>query len=61
MGHAAPRRALAQALRAVDTHVPKEKEEPEGLLASHPALEERLAALDPLEPEPVAGVVPAKK
>ncbi len=61
MGHAAPRRALAQALRAVDAHVPKEKEEADGLLASHPALEERLAALDPLEPEPVAGVVPAKK
>jgi Zn-dependent protease with chaperone function len=61
MGHAAPRRALAQALQVLDAHVPKEKEEPDGLLASHPTLEERLAALDPLEPEPVAGVIPAKK
>ncbi len=62
MGHAAPRRTLAQALQTLGAHIPKEKEEPDGLLASHPALDERLAALGPLEPEPVAGVVrPNKK
>ncbi len=60
MGHAAPRRALAEALQAVDAHVPKMKEQPDGLLASHPALGERLAALEPFEPKPVARGGPAK-
>jgi Zn-dependent protease with chaperone function len=56
MGYGTPRRTLAEALRAVDAHVPKEKEQPGGLLATHPTLAERLAALEPLEPKPIAGL-----
>ncbi|HET7874786.1 MAG TPA: M48 family metalloprotease [Methylomirabilota bacterium] len=59
MGYQAPRRALADALTAVAAHTPKPKEEPGGLLATHPEIEERLAALEPLEPTPpVARAVP---
>lgn len=54
MGYPAPRRALVRALQAVDGHVPKPKEGPDGLLATHPALGGRLRALEPLEPEPIA-------
>jgi Zn-dependent protease with chaperone function len=49
MGYAAPRRALAAALEAVAAHIPREREGLEGLLATHPSLDERLAALEPLE------------
>lgn len=61
MGYGTPRRTLAEALRAVDAHIPKEKEQPDGLLATHPTIEERLAALDPLEPKPVVSAAPTKK
>jgi Zn-dependent protease with chaperone function len=55
MGHATPRRTLAEALRVVDRTGPRPKEQLRGLMSSHPGLEERLAALEPLEPlTPVA-------
>jgi Zn-dependent protease with chaperone function len=63
MGHPAPRRALATALEAVARHTPKEREGLEGLLATHPTLDDRLAALTPLEPAekpPVKPVARAK-
>jgi Zn-dependent protease with chaperone function len=55
MGYPAPRRALYLALQAADTRNGKTKEEG-GLLATHPKMTERLAALQPLEPplSPVA-------
>ena len=47
MGHTAPRRALADALRAAATvNEPPDR----GPFASEPELSERLAALEPLEP-----------
>ena len=49
MGHASPRRSLATALQTLAAHTPKEREGLEGLLATHPALDERVAALEPLE------------
>jgi Zn-dependent protease with chaperone function len=49
MGHASPRRLLAAALQTLAAHTPKEREGLEGLLATHPALDDRLAALGPLE------------
>ena len=62
MGHPAPRRALATALEAVAAHTPREREGLEGLLATHPTLDDRLAALIPLEPpaKPVTPVARAK-
>ena len=63
MGHPAPRRSLATALEAVARHTPREREGLEGLLATHPTLDDRLAALTPLEPpakKPVAPVARAK-
>lgn len=59
MGHTAPRRALATALETVAAHTPREREGLEGLLATHPSLDDRLAALLPLEP-PVKPVARAK-
>ncbi|MGH7366172.1 MAG: M48 family metalloprotease [Candidatus Rokuibacteriota bacterium] len=63
MGHRAPRRALATALETVAAHAPKEREGLEGLLATHPTLDDRLAALVPLEPpaKPVKPVARAKR
>jgi len=52
MGYPAPRRTLATALQAIAVHTPKEKEQLGGLLATHPGLDDRLAALEPLEPAP---------
>jgi predicted Zn-dependent protease len=49
MGHASPRRLLAAALQTLAAHTPKEREGLEGLLATHPSLDERVAALGPLE------------
>jgi Zn-dependent protease with chaperone function len=62
MGHPAPRRALAAALQALATHTPREREGLEGLLATHPTLDDRLAALIPLEPpaKPVTPVARAR-
>lgn len=55
MGYQAPRRALYLALQAADARNGKTKEEG-GMLATHPKMTERLAALHPLEPplSPVA-------
>ncbi len=55
MGYPAPRRALYLALQAADARNGKTKEEG-GVLATHPKMTERLAALQPLEPplSPVA-------
>lgn len=50
MGYAAPRRTLADALRAVAAVGPRPREEPAAILSWHPSIEERLAALEPLEP-----------
>lgn len=63
MGHPAPRRSLAIALQTLAAHTPKEREGLEGLLATHPALDERVAALEPLEGSaspPVARVKPVR-
>ena len=65
MGHPSPRRLLATALARLAAHTPKEREGLEGLLATHPALDERLAALEPLESPgapapPVARVKPVR-
>jgi Zn-dependent protease with chaperone function len=51
MGYAEPRRALAEALRAVAAAAPRAREGG-GLWGSEPPLAERLAALEPLEPAP---------
>jgi Zn-dependent protease with chaperone function len=54
MGHAAPRRILAEALRTVAATKPVSGVPlwERGLLAPEPDLEDRLAALEPLEPTP---------
>jgi Zn-dependent protease with chaperone function len=49
MGQPAPRRTLAHALETIANHTPREREGLEGLLATHPSLDDRLAALTPLE------------
>lgn len=61
MGYQAPRRALYLALQAADTRNGKIKEEG-GVLATHPKMTERLAALQPLEPpaSPLAEALVAK-
>lgn len=65
MGHASPRRLLATALQTLAAHTPKEREGLEGLLATRPELDERVAALEPLEasaesPAPMARVKPIR-
>jgi Zn-dependent protease with chaperone function len=49
MGHDEPRKSLAQALQALADAKVQPKEEPPGLLSPHPSLQDRLAALEPLE------------
>lgn len=49
MGYKAPRRALWLALEAADARNGKTKEQG-GVLATHPRMAERLAALQPIEP-----------
>ena len=49
MGYQAPRRTLWLALQAADAHNGKIKEQG-GVFATHPAMADRLAALQPLEP-----------
>jgi Zn-dependent protease with chaperone function len=49
MGHDEPRKSLSQALQALAATKVRPKEEPPGLLSPHPSLEDRLAALEPLE------------
>jgi len=56
MGHAAPRRALADALRAAaDTNPPVSRFFEQRLLAIEPDLDDRLSALEPLEASARAG------
>jgi Zn-dependent protease with chaperone function len=65
MGHPSPRRSLATALETLAAHTPKEREGLEGLLATHPELNERVTALEPLEapaqPTVAAPVARAKR
>ena len=61
MGYGAPRRTLAEAIRTVDAVTPKPKEQLSGLFNTHPSLNDRLAALEPLEPPPpVASADPTR-
>lgn len=53
MGYAAPRRALAEALLAVDKAGGAPADDATWLLRTHPSLQERFSALEPLDP-PVA-------
>ena len=57
MGHAAPRQALAGALRAAAAaNPPASPFIEQRILAREPNLEDRLAALEPLEATPVVAV-----
>lgn len=58
MGDPTPRRSLAQALRAVDAAPVRSREGEGGALDIRPSLKERLSALDPFEPLPVAEAAP---
>lgn len=58
MGDPTPRRSLAQALRAVDAAPVRSQEGEGGALDIRPSLKERLSALDPFEPLPVAEAAP---
>jgi Zn-dependent protease with chaperone function len=60
MGYRSPRQTLASALEGLAAYTPKEREGLEGLLATHPSLDERLAALEPLE-GPVKPVTPVAR
>ena len=51
MGHDEPRKSLALALQALAATKVRPKEEAPGPLSPHPSLEDRLAALEPLESE----------
>ena len=63
MGHATPRRVLADALRTVAATKPASGGPlwERGLLAPEPDLEDRLAALEPLEPTPRLASRPARQ
>jgi Zn-dependent protease with chaperone function len=54
MGDPTPRRSMAEALRAMDAAPVKSQEASGGALDTRPTLQDRLAALEPLEPAPVA-------
>ena len=54
MGNPTPRRSLAEALRAVDAAPVRSQDGDGGVLDTRPTVQERLAALEPLEPVPVA-------
>lgn len=58
MGEPTPRRSLADALRAVDEAPVRSQEGDGGVLDIRPSLKERLSALEPLEPLPVAEAAP---
>ena len=60
MGNPSPRRSLAESLRAVDAVLVRTRDEGGSVLDTHPTLEDRLKALEPLEPAAVAEV-PSKK
>jgi Zn-dependent protease with chaperone function len=54
MGDPTPRKSLAGAIRAVDEAPVKSQDGRGGLLDTRPTLQARLAALEPLEPAPLA-------
>ena len=58
MGDPTPRRSLAEALRAVDAAPVGSQEGRGGALDTRPTLQERLKALEPLEPVSVADAAP---
>lgn len=58
LGDPTPRRSLAQALRAVDAAPVRSQEGEGGAFDIRPSLKERLSALDPFEPLPVAEAAP---
>ena len=58
MGDPTPRRSLAEALRAVDEAPVRSQEGKGGALDIRPSLKERLSALEPFEPLPVAEAAP---
>ena len=58
MGDPTPRRSLAEALRAVDEAPVRGQEGEGGALDIRPSLKERLSALEPFEPLPVAEAAP---
>jgi len=60
MGNPSPRRSLAESLRAVDAVLVRTRDEGGSVLDTHPTLEDRLKALEPLEPAAVAEV-PSRK
>jgi Zn-dependent protease with chaperone function len=60
MGNPTPRRSLYESLRAVDAVLVRTRDVGGGVLDTHPTLEDRLKALEPLEPAAVAGA-PDKK
>ena len=60
MGNPRPRRSLAEALRAMDAAPVKSQDGNGGALDTRPTLSERLAALEPLEPVPVADAAPKR-
>ena len=59
MGSPRPRRSLAEALRAVDEAPVRSREGGGGAMDIRPTLKERLSALEPLEPAPVADAAPS--
>lgn len=58
MGDQTPRRSLAAAIRAVDAAPVKSQDDGGGALDTRPTLQDRLGALEPLEPVPVADAAP---
>jgi len=58
MGDPTPRRSLANALRAVDEAPVRSQGDEGGALDIRPTLKQRLSALEPLEPLPLAEVEP---
>jgi Zn-dependent protease with chaperone function len=60
MGNPTPRRSLADALRAMDAAPVKSQDGNGGALDTRPTLQDRLAALEPLEPVPVANAAPKR-
>jgi Zn-dependent protease with chaperone function len=60
MGNPTPRRSLAEALRAVDAAPVRSQDGDGGALDTRPTLRDRLGALDPFEPVPVADAAPKR-
>ena len=58
MGNPRPRRSIAEALLAMDAAPVRNQDGEGGALDTRPTLQERLGALEPLEPVPVADAAP---